>query len=245
MRLLERDHPIDVLQTRAERAAAGHGGTVLLVGEAGIGKTVLLRAFVEQARAQPLWGMCDSLSTPRPLGPLRDVAGALGSAVTASLRGSAAQEPHEVQRRLVAPVQVLDDEHARPLPHRVEHGREDLVLRPGLVQRGRHRGPELGGDVAERAERAWGAQRVAHAPQHRYARPLGERPQHDGLADPRLAGHEHDRAPAVGQATGTVGERVEGVIALQQPHRASVGTPAAQGEGCGSDGQSTCGFNPR
>ena len=26
VRLLERDHPIDVLQTRAERAATGHGG---------------------------------------------------------------------------------------------------------------------------------------------------------------------------------------------------------------------------
>ena len=98
MRLLERDHPIDVLQTRADRAAAGHGGTVLLVGEAGIGKTALLRAFAERVSERMsmpvLWGMCDPLSTPRPLGPLRDVASALGQAVTASLRGSAAQ--HEI-----------------------------------------------------------------------------------------------------------------------------------------------------
>jgi predicted ATPase len=94
VRLLERDHPIEVLQTRAERAAAGHGGLVLLVGEAGIGKTALLRAFVERVSMPVLWGMCDPLSTPRPLGPLRDVAGALGSAVTASLRDSAAQ--HEI-----------------------------------------------------------------------------------------------------------------------------------------------------
>jgi predicted ATPase len=94
VRLLERDHPIEVLQTRAERAAAGHGGLVLLVGEAGIGKTALLRAFAERVSMPVLWGMCDPLSTPRPLGPLRDVAGALGSAVTASLRESAAQ--HEI-----------------------------------------------------------------------------------------------------------------------------------------------------
>jgi len=98
VRLLERDHPIDVLQTRADRAVAGHGGTVLLVGEAGIGKTALLRAFAERVSERMsmpvLWGMCDPLSTPRPLGPLRDVAGALGQAVTASLRGSAAQ--HEI-----------------------------------------------------------------------------------------------------------------------------------------------------
>jgi DNA-binding CsgD family transcriptional regulator/tetratricopeptide (TPR) repeat protein len=94
VRLLERDHPIDVLQTRADRAAAGRGGLVLLVGEAGIGKTALLRAFAERVSMPVLWGMCDPLSTPRPLGPLRDVAGVLGAAVTASLRGSAAQ--HEI-----------------------------------------------------------------------------------------------------------------------------------------------------
>ena len=54
MRLLEREHPLDVLEERARRAAAGHGSVVLVAGEAGIGKTVLLRAFVERARAQPL-----------------------------------------------------------------------------------------------------------------------------------------------------------------------------------------------
>ena len=59
---------------------------VLVAGEAGIGKTVLLRAFAERAPVPVLWGMCDSLSTPRPLGPLRDVADELGPAVAAVLR---------------------------------------------------------------------------------------------------------------------------------------------------------------
>ncbi|HWM06821.1 MAG TPA: AAA family ATPase [Actinophytocola sp.] len=96
MRLLEREQPLDVLDDRASRAFAGQGTVVLVAGEAGIGKTVLLRAFVERvrAKAQPLWGMCDSLSTPRPLGPLRDVADELGSPVQAVLRGTAAQ--HEI-----------------------------------------------------------------------------------------------------------------------------------------------------
>ena len=94
MRLLEREHPIDVLQTRAERAAAGRGAVVLLVGEAGIGKTALLRAFAERVSMPVLWGMCDPLSTPRPLGPLRDVAGGLGPTVSAGLRDAAAQ--HEI-----------------------------------------------------------------------------------------------------------------------------------------------------
>ena len=47
--LLERDHPIEVLQSRADGAAAGAGGLVLLAGEAGIGKTALLRHTARQA----------------------------------------------------------------------------------------------------------------------------------------------------------------------------------------------------
>jgi DNA-binding CsgD family transcriptional regulator/tetratricopeptide (TPR) repeat protein len=106
--LLEREHALDVLADRAHRAFAGQGCVVLVAGEAGIGKTVLLRAFVERVRAvaQPLWGMCDSLSTPRPLGPLRDVAHELGSLVATLLRGTAAQ--HEIFAG------VLDTLRSRP-----------------------------------------------------------------------------------------------------------------------------------
>ena len=94
VRLLERDHPLHVLCDRARRAVDGRGSMVLVAGEAGIGKTVLLREFVEQAPVPVLWGMCDPLSTPRPLGPLRDVAGEIGTAVTAVLREAVAQ--HEI-----------------------------------------------------------------------------------------------------------------------------------------------------
>ena len=52
VRLLEREHPLDVLDDRARRAVAGHGSVVLVAGEAGIGKTVLLRALVERARTR-------------------------------------------------------------------------------------------------------------------------------------------------------------------------------------------------
>ncbi len=54
------------------RAAAGHGSTVLLEGEAGIGKTSLLQEFAERADkgCRVLWGWCEALFTPRPLGPL-------------------------------------------------------------------------------------------------------------------------------------------------------------------------------
>ena len=50
MELLEREHPLEVIEDRARRAAAGHGSVVLVAGEAGIGKTVLLRALVERTR---------------------------------------------------------------------------------------------------------------------------------------------------------------------------------------------------
>ncbi|WP_344601383.1 ATP-binding protein [Sporichthya brevicatena] len=100
MRLLEREHPLDVLTERARRAVAGDGSLVLLAGEPGIGKTVLLRAFASALREPPLWGMCDALSTPRPLGPLRDVAVDLGAPLPDLLREGAPQ--HEVFAAVLA-----------------------------------------------------------------------------------------------------------------------------------------------
>ncbi|MGY1770898.1 ATP-binding protein [Blastococcus sp. SYSU D00813] len=96
MLLLEREQALDALAEHARHAVAGRGSVVLVAGEAGIGKTVLLRAFLDGLgqRTQPLWGMCDSLSTPRPLGPLRDVADDLGPPVPDLLAGAATR--HEL-----------------------------------------------------------------------------------------------------------------------------------------------------
>ena len=91
--LLEREHPLQVLQEHARSAVEGRGSLVLVAGEAGIGKTVLLRAFAE-GRPAVLWGMCDPLLTPRPFGPLRDIASRLDPAVSDLLRTGAAQ--HEI-----------------------------------------------------------------------------------------------------------------------------------------------------
>ncbi len=52
------------------------GRVVLVRGEAGIGKTALVEAFVADAvcRAPVYVGWCDPLGTPQPLGPVRDIA---------------------------------------------------------------------------------------------------------------------------------------------------------------------------
>src|SRR4029434_5248991 len=57
-------------------AMAGQGRMVLVGGEAGIGKTSLVDRFtaVHRASTRVLWGACDALFTPRPLGPLYDIA---------------------------------------------------------------------------------------------------------------------------------------------------------------------------
>ena len=81
MELLERARPLEVLGRLAVEAASGSGRLVLVGGEAGVGKTTLLRHFTRALppRVRPLWGACDALSLPRPLGPLVDVAPALGA----------------------------------------------------------------------------------------------------------------------------------------------------------------------
>ncbi len=75
MELLEREQYEDTLGAALLEARNGTGRTVLIGGEAGVGKTALVEHFVaERGRsARVLWGACDALLTPRPLGPLHDI----------------------------------------------------------------------------------------------------------------------------------------------------------------------------
>lgn len=79
MDLLERGAPRAALAEYAAEARRGDGRLVTLAGEAGVGKTALLEQFQrELPDARWLWGACDGLFTPRPLGPLYDLADQLG-----------------------------------------------------------------------------------------------------------------------------------------------------------------------
>jgi DNA-binding CsgD family transcriptional regulator/tetratricopeptide (TPR) repeat protein len=85
--LLEREEALRALDEALASALAGEGRVALVSGEAGIGKTSVVRQFTQLSRgsARTLWGACDALFTPRPLGPFSDIARDAGSSVLASL----------------------------------------------------------------------------------------------------------------------------------------------------------------
>jgi len=83
--LVERDRSLATLRAAIDGALAGDGAGVAVVGEPGIGKSTLIAAAcraVPGDGARVLRASCDPLSTPRPLGPFRDLATDAGYAPT-------------------------------------------------------------------------------------------------------------------------------------------------------------------
>ena len=119
MELLERDAALATLRDARESSARGQGRVVFVSGEPGIGKTSLVAHFLAEleADARVLLGTCDDLSTPRPLGPLRDLAGRVSAPLGNALSEDAA--PHELHALLLAELEleprptalVLEDVH--------------------------------------------------------------------------------------------------------------------------------------
>ena len=117
MDLLERDVAMRQLGAALENAARGEGRAVLISGEAGIGKTALVERFVRDRHAavRVLWGTCDALFTPRPLGPVFDMAAQAHDSLSTLLTDTPdravlfASLLAELQRRPV--VAVFEDVH--------------------------------------------------------------------------------------------------------------------------------------
>ena len=117
--LLERREAMSFLSGLMAGVRSGSDGQLVLVGgEAGVGKTALLRGFcdIQDESVRIAWGACEPLRTPRPLGPLSDVADACGGELAALVAAGA--RPHEVAsgllrelRRRGPTVLVLEDVH--------------------------------------------------------------------------------------------------------------------------------------
>jgi len=110
MQIHERAAPLQTLVERFATARGGQGSCIVVQGEAGIGKTTLLRSFFETlpGDARVLRGACEDLSIAEPLGPLWDLAREAGWQLDADLGGSGG--------RLSAFTEVLSSISALPVP---------------------------------------------------------------------------------------------------------------------------------
>ena len=116
--LLEREPFVDALETAYAGARTGHGRLALVTSDPGGGKTVLLRYFCAERSdsSRILWGACDALFTPQPLGPIHDIAQNASSDFRDLVRTEAI--PYQVAAALVRDlsdygptVLVLEDVH--------------------------------------------------------------------------------------------------------------------------------------
>ncbi|MCE0767895.1 AAA family ATPase [Pseudonocardia kujensis] len=105
--LLERDTALVTLRAALADAERGEGRVVLVSGEAGIGKTTLVRAFTAQVAAdgavRVLRGSCDHLLTAREHGPFHDVARQARTELAAALAAGSADA---VRDRLLAELSI-------------------------------------------------------------------------------------------------------------------------------------------
>src|SRR5215217_2544425 len=199
--LLERDAELRRLRKTLRGAAKGRGSVVLVSGEAGIGKTSLVRAFAREAagRARVLAGACDDLVTPRTLGPFRDMAREAAPALARAMEPGAARDAvfGAVHQELAGgPVVLLvEDVHwaddatldvLRYLAWRIPELPSVLVLT--------YREDELGGQHPLR--------RVLAALPHQEVRRLHLRPLSAGAVEELAGGHGADAAAVLAATAG-------------------------------------------
>jgi len=118
MDLLERSSLLDELSAVLAATSAA-GRVVLVAGEAGIGKSALVKQFAHRhaGDARFLFGVCDPLLTPRALGPLHDLGREVGGRLAALLGAGSPREQlfaallDELDQRPQRRVVVVEDAH--------------------------------------------------------------------------------------------------------------------------------------
>ncbi len=119
MELLERDRYLERLETTFNSLPNGQGFVVSISGEAGIGKTSLVESFTKQIedKANILWGACDALFTPRPLGPLYDIAAQLKNGLLNFLNNQTSRAAvfskffQDLQESTIPNIVIIEDIH--------------------------------------------------------------------------------------------------------------------------------------
>ncbi len=115
--LLEREAELESLGTWLAAVPRAGGCVVLVGGEAGIGKTSLVRQFTARCNARVLWGACDAFFMPHPFAPVRDIARQVGGPLLATLSLNSAREHvfaaalDELERGVESVVAVFEDVH--------------------------------------------------------------------------------------------------------------------------------------
>ncbi|GLP64446.1 LuxR family transcriptional regulator [Streptomyces sp. TUS-ST3] len=113
--ILEREPELARLAAAAREAADGAGSVVLVFGEAGIGKSSLVKALPDHLPdgTRILVGECDDLATRRPLGPFRDLIGSVGGELAGAVtEGGDRHRVHEaLLEELRGAVLVVEDVH--------------------------------------------------------------------------------------------------------------------------------------
>ena len=168
--LLEREAELAALEASLSEVRAGSGRLVLVAGEAGVGKSALVRSFCAEGAASTrvFTGACDPLFMPRPLGPFVDVARAMGGTLDDLVRRG--PNPYSLAESLV-------EELTRPPPtivlledvHWADEATLDVIrFVAGRVERlaalvvATYRDDELGRDPPP----ARGARKPGHGSRH-------------------------------------------------------------------------------
>lgn len=99
VKLVERDAQIDQIASRLDAAASGHGGTALLIGPAGLGKTALIRASTVMATERTFTVLAatgEQLGTRSPFGVVRNLFDRALMALDASQMDAIASGPAQL-----------------------------------------------------------------------------------------------------------------------------------------------------